>query len=201
MAMYEASGDARWLARAGELFCLFETRFFDAEYSVLREFFDLNWRVVDDASGNVIEPGHMMEWVWLLRWYEKLSGHSVDRYANSLFDVGVSIGVDDAGLVYDGVSPQGEVLQPTKRSWPLIELLKAAVVQARAGVAGAEALAGRSLHLLLTRYIGAASRPGLYVDQLDENAAVCSGVAPASTLYHLIVAAEEVANYVAQSET
>ena len=196
MSMYEATNDARWLARAGELFCLFEARFFDGKFNVLREFFDADWQVLRDAKGNVIEPGHMMEWVWLLRWYEKLSGHNVDAYANSLFDVSVSIGLNDAGLVYDGVSPEGEVLQATKRSWPLIELVKAAVVQARVGVAGAEALAGRSLQLLLERYIGQASRAGLYVDQLDESDEVCSGVAPASTLYHLIVAAEEVANYV-----
>jgi len=201
MAMYEATGDAPWLARAGELFCLFETRFFDPKYGVLREFFDNDWQILEDAKGDIIEPGHMMEWVWLLRWYERLSGHDVSVYANAMYDTGLTIGKTESGLMYDEVSPEGNVLaNGTKRCWPIIEMIKASIVQARAGASeGAEELAGASLRLLLDQYLTHETK-GLYIDRRDGDDAVISDVAPASTLYHLIVAAEEVDKYVTEKE-
>src|SRR5690606_37998101 len=39
LALFDATGDAKWLARVGELFALFQTRFFDAQKQVLFEFF------------------------------------------------------------------------------------------------------------------------------------------------------------------
>src|SRR3546814_17805803 len=43
LALYETGGDPRHLARAGEIFGLFRTRFFDEELGTLREFFGPAW--------------------------------------------------------------------------------------------------------------------------------------------------------------
>ncbi len=43
LALYDATGDGKWLARAGALFSLFESRFYDPEQQVLFEFFQADW--------------------------------------------------------------------------------------------------------------------------------------------------------------
>jgi mannose-6-phosphate isomerase len=195
MALYEASGEAPWLARAGELFSLFESRFFCPKQGVLFEFFNANWTLADGATGQVVEPGHMMEWVWLLDWYARLTGQSVARYTGVLYRRALDIGLKaDSGLLYDSVTPEGNVLQHTKRCWGLTELIKASLVMAREGEPDAEARAASAVDALF-RYYLCGTTPGSYVDQRGKNDEVVAAEAPASTLYHLIVLAQELMRY------
>lgn len=200
LALYDATGEAKWLARAGEMFALFETRFYDGKYGVLREYFNEDWSLLDGADGEIVEPGHMMEWVWLLHWYGKRSGRDTSGYADTLYETALASGLTPEGLLYDEVSPEGKVLKGSKRCWPMTELIKASIAQARVGRAGAEAQAAKAVEVLLDRYLSCAKRDGTYIDQLDSNNEVLVDFAPASTLYHLIVAAMEVADYVKESE-
>lgn len=199
MSWYEASGDASWLARAGEMFALFETRFFDESENVLLEFFNDDWTPLAGDKGRIVEPGHMFEWVWLLRWYQACSGREVSRYADALFQKGLEIGLNQNGLAYDAVTADGKVLDATKRCWPLIELVKAGLVQATAGHEQGEQIAADALERLIDRYL-VSSTPGAYIDQLNANDEVSVDVAPASTLYHLIVVAVEAQDYLQQLE-
>ncbi|WP_339900358.1 AGE family epimerase/isomerase [uncultured Gilvimarinus sp.] len=195
MALYEASGEAHWLARAGELFSLFESRFFCPEQGVLFEFFNADWTLAEGATGQVIEPGHMMEWVWLLDWYARLSGQSVSRYTGVLYRRALELGLKaDSGLLFDSVTPQGEVLQHTKRCWGLTELIKASLVMAREGEPGAEARAAEAVNTLFSYYL-CGTTPGSYVDQRGQDDEIVAAEAPASTLYHLIVLAQELMRY------
>lgn len=199
MSWYEASGDASWLARAGEMFALFETRFFDDSENVLLEFFNDDWTPLAGDKGRIVEPGHMFEWVWLLRWYQACSGREVSRYADALFQKGLEIGLNQNGLAYDAVTADGKVLDATKRCWPLIELVKAGLVQATAGHEQGEQIAADALERLIDRYL-VSSTPGAYIDQLNADDEVSVDVAPASTLYHLIVVAVEAQDYLQQLE-
>ncbi len=197
LALYDASGDAKWLARAGEMFALFETRFFDPQNNVLREYFNHDWTLLEGAEGDIVEPGHMMEWVWLLRGYQGRTGRKVDRYADALYSRALEIGLTDKGLLYDEVSPDGNVIALTKRCWPMTELIKASIAQAREGRDGCEENAANAMDALM-RYYLKASTPGAYIDRLDGQDQLLVDFAPASSLYHLIMAAVEVSTYVSE---
>ena len=195
LALYDATGDAKWLARVGELFALFQAHFFDAEKHVLFEFFEENWHLCRDAKGEVVEPGHMMEWVWLLDWYSRRSGRPVTQYTKALYEKGLQIGMDQSGLLFDAVAPDGRVIDPKKRCWGITELIKASLVQIREGNPKAEAIAIKGVDDLFTYYL-CASTPGSYIDQRGAADEIVVDFAPASTLYHLIVAAVELIDHV-----
>ncbi|GGA91035.1 mannose-6-phosphate isomerase [Neiella marina] len=199
MTLYEASGDGLWLAKAGEIFTLFRNVFFDHNDGVLLEFFDNDWQPALVDGQTVIEPGHMFEWVWLLDWYSSLTGVKVKHFCERLYENGLLIGKESSsGLIYDATTPQGEIIHATKRSWPMTELIKASLVMAKWQPEIYEQKAADAIALLFKHYIEPAAS-GAYVDQLDGNNAICSDVAPASTLYHLIVALAESVRYLDRS--
>ena len=113
LALYDATNNAKYLARVGELFALFQTHFFDAQHGVLFEFFDENWARLPNAKGDTVEPGHMMEWVWLLDWYHRRTGRPVAQYTKVLYARGLEIGMDKSGLLFDAVSYNGAVIDST----------------------------------------------------------------------------------------
>lgn len=194
LALYDATGDGKWLARVGEIFGLFQAHFFDDKLNVLFEFFDERWALCQDAKGEVVEPGHMMEWVWLLDWYGRRSGRPVAAYTRALYNKALEIGMAPSGLLYDAVAPDGRVLDTKKRCWGITELIKASLVMIRDGHPQAEAIAVKGIEDLFTYYL-CASTPGSYVDQRGANDEVVVDVAPASTLYHIIVAAMELEDH------
>ena len=193
--LYEASGKKEWAERAKAVFALFKQHFYAPQTQVLLEFFTADWSVAPGPVGEAVEPGHMFEWVWLLRWYERLFGEDTSAYANALWHKALAIGLDLEGLVYDQVTADGRVTEATKRLWPMTELIKAGVSQARAGVAGAEAIAAKALADLQRFYL-TTPVPGVYLDKLGAANEIVDDGAPASTLYHLIGAAIEAHNYV-----
>lgn len=195
LALYDASGDGKWLARAGEIFGLFQAHFFDAERNVLLEFFAEDWSRLSDARGEQIEPGHMMEWVWLLDWYSSRSGAPVAKYTSALYERALQIGIAPSGLLFDAITPDGTLVDGRKRCWGITELIKASLVQIRAGHPQAEAIAVKAVDDLFTYYL-CASTPGSYVDQRGLNDEVVVDFAPASTLYHITVAAMELADQI-----
>jgi mannose-6-phosphate isomerase len=194
LALYDATGDAKWLARVGELFVLFQAHFFDAEKQVLFEFFEDDWSLCAGARGEVVEPGHMMEWVWLLDWYHRRSGRPVAHYTRALYEKGLEIGMDKSGLLFDAVAPDGRVIDAKKRCWGITELIKASLVQIREGNSQAEAIAIKAVDDLFKYYL-CANTPGSYVDQRGAADEIVVDVAPASSLYHLIVATMELVDH------
>lgn len=200
LALYQVTKDGKWLAKAGQIYTLFETVFFRADQGILLEYFTDQWQPLPGTQGMLVEPGHMFEWVWLLRWYQQLTGTPVDHYCETLYQNGLKLGLEPgSGLIYDEVLPNGEPVKNTKRLWPLTELIKASLAQAKASSDStykvqAEQKAALAIELLFRFYINP-DVTGLYVDQLDENNKVCVADAPASTLYHLMVAGLEARAY------
>ncbi|MBC3766188.1 AGE family epimerase/isomerase [Neptunicella marina] len=199
LALYEITNDGKWLAKAGEIYCLFETRFYDHDKQILLEFFQQDWQPVSNDRGELSEPGHMMEWVWLLRKYQQFTQTPVDTICTSLYEKTLAIGRDEqSGLLFDETTLDGKVTKPTKRLWPITELIKANIAQAQAGDKSYEEKAADAINLLFKYYISDTVK-GAYVDQLDENNQVCMDMAPASTLYHLMLACAEAVRYCNQA--
>ncbi|AFV00484.1 AGE family epimerase/isomerase [Simiduia agarivorans] len=198
MALFQASADSRWLARAGSIFTLFETRFYDPEKHFLLEYFHPDWRPV--AEGQAVEPGHMLEWVWLLHQYGQLSGTPVTHYTRSLYRTALELGQEKhSGLLFDELDTNGKVQKASKRLWPMTELIKASLAEAAShsdasSKAAAELVAANAISALFEFYFSTRV-DGSYCDQLDANNQVINTKAPASTLYHLLVAATEAIDY------
>ncbi|MCF2949444.1 AGE family epimerase/isomerase [Paraglaciecola aquimarina] len=200
LTLYSVTKDAKWLAKAGEIFSLFETIFFDSKQQVLLEFFNHDWTPCHDAKGQIIEPGHMFEWVWLLRQYSLLTGTPVDDYCHALYHKGLHYGLDQSSdLILDEVSLSNTKHKQTKRCWPMTEWIKAALAQATYCKKSDQynythdaqiALSSLSKHFLV------ANTNGSYVDQYGVENQVISDFAPSSTLYHLVMAGLEAKRFI-----
>lgn len=199
LTLYQFTKDGKWLAKAGEVFCLFETTFFDHNNKVLLEYFTDNWKVAPGEMGEVVEPGHMMEWVWLLRQYQKFTQAPVDEYCHALYHNALKFGLDkSSNLLFDAVNLSGVVTKPSKRCWPMTEWIKASLAQAEFTSNednypytndSITAINSLSEHYLTSPH------QGQYIDSLDQNNQVLVDNAPASTLYHLVVAGLEAQKY------
>jgi mannose-6-phosphate isomerase len=195
LALFETTGEARHLARAGEIFGLLRGRFIDPETGLLTEFFGPVWERSPTFRSERLDPGHMMEWTWLLRRYARATGHRVEALCGAMFGRSLRLGLDPSGFLVDEVDARGRPLVDSRRLWPQTEYLKALIVQAaaqpgvgRAGMlAEADALVGR----LLASYLAAVPH-GTWQDRFDLGGRPTATMVPASTLYHLLAPAAEI---------
>ncbi|MDF2176703.1 AGE family epimerase/isomerase [Aliiglaciecola sp. CAU 1673] len=195
LAWYEASGEKVWLKRAANILVLFKRHFFEAEKGVLYEYFDAALNKAQSAEGEVVEPGHLMEWVWLLREYERFSGEPLDGYCNALYATGLRLGMDnECGLLFDEINATGQVLKVSKRLWTVTELIKAHLAQAKAGNLQAEQAAAEAIEALFRCHLGT-QIPGWYIERLDNENRPVEQPAPATSMYHLMMACLETVKY------
>jgi mannose/cellobiose epimerase-like protein (N-acyl-D-glucosamine 2-epimerase family) len=190
LTLWSHSGEGRYLARAGEMFGLFAGRFFQPGPGVLVEYFDDGLMPASGPMGGIVEPGHQLEWLWLLRWYERESGTAVGRYADALYAHADRYGTDAAGLIVDELLVDGSVRTASRRLWPMTEAIKAHLVEARLGRAGAAAKAQALADRLFERFLSPAM-PGGWIDRLDAAGNPAAEFMPASSLYHLLGAIDE----------
>jgi mannose-6-phosphate isomerase len=202
LALYETIGSPAYLARAAELFGLFRTRFFSDDKGHVCEFFGPAWEVGEPHGSHQLDPGHMFEWVWLLRRYARASLRPVDDLCAALFSAGVHLGLDNSsGFIADAVDTSGRRLLESRRLWPQTEYLKALLVQHEASrdpafLSEAEDLSNR---LLCTYLSNCAS--GTWRDHFNFDGVCIAETVPASTLYHLFAVAVEVARLTGESRS
>ena len=163
--------------RAGALVALFHRHFL--RDGVLFEFFRPDW----SASRAMWEPGHHFEWVWLLGEYGALTGEMMGAEMEALYRSARQQGIAADSLLIDELSPEGVVLKPSHRIWPHSEAIKAAVMRKDPGFADDMAVA------LMRHFL---DRPfaGGWTDHLSADGTALVNYVPASTLYHLVLAAE-----------
>jgi len=184
LAWEEAGGAAAWSALADELVALALARFIDAEGGFLREFFDAQWRPAAGDDGRWVEPGHQFEWAWLLsRWAERRGDAAAQAAARTLYERGLQ-GVDrQRGVAMNVLWDDLTVRDPAARLWPQTEYLKAAL---RMGDEK-EALNAAAA---LGKYLNVPVR-GVWRDKLQPDGRFVDEPAPASSLYHIVVAVLE----------
>ena len=190
LALWEATGDDRFAARATALADLFAERLF-SPCGVVLELFDGEWSPVAATGRNIVEPGHQFEWVWLLRWYQRLSGQSFDGHVQMLLDHALNHGVlDGTGIVIDAVDETGRAVTQSRRSWTHAEAVKAMAVEHGQG---RPAMAPRATAFLdeIARTFTADGLGGGWFDHVDQHGAAIVDYMPASTLYHLVGAVAE----------
>ena len=179
------------LDRARAIKGLFDARFWDGE--VLREFFQEDWSL-DPERGDVVEPGHMAEWVWLLDQYEAATDEDQSGVMADLYASAERTGRDPGGspFLIDEARVGGGPARTTRRTWVQTEYAKATLVLARRGGQGAADRAADLIEAMLGTYLDAPMAGG-WNDQYDESGRVVSPDMPTSTFYHVMSLAAEAA--------
>ena len=182
LALYEATGEARYLGRAGEKFGYLKSHFFRPETDVIAEYFDHDWIPIGGGIA-MWEPGHHMEWSWLLSEYQRLTGTVTQPIVDRLLAKAYRYGVRAPARIVDEVRGDGVVIKGGCRTWPLTEAAKAQAVRL-----GADPLAEERLRAafdwMYDQHLSGVM-PGLWKDHFAEDGGLLTPHSPASTLYHI----------------
>ncbi|MGZ3304338.1 MAG: AGE family epimerase/isomerase [Asticcacaulis sp.] len=199
LAWIEAGGDEKWRNIAAMIADLCLEKFLHPVNGSLREFFDGDWNPMPGEAGRVIEPGHQFEWAWLfMRWARITGEQKYLRAAMRLLDIAEVAGTDPKRDVtfnelWDDFTPKDE----NARLWPQTERMKAYVKLAEAAISETDR------HNAIAKALQAATglkkyfdlgtlKLGLYRDRMKSDGSFEIEPAPASTLYHIICAIDEV---------
>jgi mannose-6-phosphate isomerase len=191
LALEESAPGQGYIERARDLVEVFKARLFSPGAGVLLEFFAEDWSAHPDTTkSRVWEPGHQYEWVWLLREYEKLTGENLGSWIESLYLAARTHGSAANGLLFDEVATDMNVLKRSNRIWPHTEAAKATVAQYLSGDAEAPEFGAAMIARLMENFL---DRPfeGGWIDHIDAARQPLVDYVPASSLYHLFLAAAE----------
>lgn len=196
LALHQATGNEDALTRARSLVMLFRQRFLDEDSGTLGEFFDVEWNPAITTVGDIVEPGHHFEWVWLLYHYGALTGDDCSREAEMLYRYAEQYGIDREpgaaqGLVYDSLLRRGVDLDDNKRLWGQTEAIKAHTARLEfAGDEDARVRLDKMLDRLLDCHL--MGNTGLWREHLQNDGTPIRDTVPATSLYHLFLALTEV---------
>ena len=190
LALYDATGEADYLHRSARVVDLFRRRFFDAESGLVYEFFADDWSRLETQDARMIEPGHLYEWVWLLRQYEKKAGADMGDAMAALFASAEAFRVGSFGFALDGVRDDGRMARATRRLWPQTEALRACLAMKESGRLDTDQRAAELVAGLFADYLNVAPR-GAWIDRFDDQGRAISDDIPASSFYHIIGAFAE----------
>jgi mannose/cellobiose epimerase-like protein (N-acyl-D-glucosamine 2-epimerase family) len=143
-------------------------------------------------EGNLIQPGHLYEWYWLVNEYADIAGLPAYRAAcTPIVGWADRWGVDPgAGGIYDMVDTGGNIVSHRKRIWPVTECIKALVTLARSsgGEQSYETLA-QWITFIDEKYC---TVDGAWHEYLNQSLKPDCDYMPMSTPYHVGMAALEV---------
>jgi mannose/cellobiose epimerase-like protein (N-acyl-D-glucosamine 2-epimerase family) len=129
-----------------------------------------------------------MEWAWLLREWQRLSGNNVDSRVQRLTAHATAFGIDfERGIVQGNVLESGEVIPSASRVWQQTEAIRTLCCEDSIGTQwpGSVSMLTDSLF----RYFLRSDLNGGWIDQIDKSGKPTVDYMPASRLYHLVGAA------------
>jgi len=187
----DATGHPRFHALGSDVAILMQNRFLNRETGALREFFTADWSLLDTAEGNIVEPGHQFEWVWILLRAERILNLSLREEARALYDFARRHGPDpETGLIYDKVRPDGTPLSRDSRSWPQTEALKAHLAMLEFDGLDTRDEIGRVVDNIFRHYLDW-TPAGTWMDHRRHDGSPRADKIPSSTLYHVQLAFTE----------
>jgi mannose-6-phosphate isomerase len=184
--------DCFWSHRAAALASLAMDRMIQPDIGALPEHFDHSWRPLQKGGYYRIEPGHQFEWSWLLGCWAQLSGDARAVAASSrLCRLAENYGVDqERNVAIECITDQLLPFEHTARLWQQSERLKAWHYQTRNINGSTSASFYRNLALgSLLRFLSG-PQPGLWFDEMDQNAKFVVQPVKASSGYHIACAIE-----------
>ena len=160
---------------------------YDKKKRVIGEYFEDDWSKIEPVS---VEPGHLAEWVWLLKGFERITGCPTGRPRAELLESALRYRDETTGCLIDEGDAVGSVKRSTRRLWPQTEIAKAWIAQAESGEPGAAEEACGALRRLERHYL---RHPvaGAWYDQFDHQGRSLVSTIPASSFYHVFCAVTE----------
>ncbi|WP_373003064.1 AGE family epimerase/isomerase [Hyphomonas sp.] len=190
LVAFEASGEERFLITAKRIVKLFRERLFDGH--TLAEYFDEDWNRASDESGRLVEPGHQLEWAWILVQFRRLTGEDTLDLVEGLIDFAETHGMNrQTGRVFQVVLDDGVPVDPGCRTWPNTERIKGHLALFEATGKDPRQAVAMSARVLLDQYLNT-KIPGLWTDRFSDDGQPEAADVPASTLYHVFLAFAEV---------
>jgi mannose-6-phosphate isomerase len=181
--LYGITQDPKHLEFARRIFDLFEAHFYDS--GTISEFFAADWTLASGAKGQTAEPGHAVEWIWLLGQYHKATGVDVAGYRSELYKYAQ---FGRSWFLNDEEDKSGATRRETKRLWVQTEVIKAHLAMSEARVVGAREMAAATIDALFPIYL---TENGLWNDQINVCGANIATTIPVSTFYHILCMASE----------
>jgi mannose/cellobiose epimerase-like protein (N-acyl-D-glucosamine 2-epimerase family) len=184
MHLFEAALANGWTDMADALRHLFSTQLWEPQTGAVTEYFDRDWLRLPGEAGAIVEPGHCLEWAWLLDPFDKRLSDGLTAFARRH-------GIDPTrGVAINEVSLEGKAIDASARLWPQTERLKAAIVRynrLRTTSEGLELTAAwTGLKHFFTTPVA-----GLWYDRMLADASFKDEAAPASSFYHIVCALNE----------
>lgn len=186
----ETSGHPRFRALADEVVDLFAEHLFDPVTQTLAEYFEDDWTRQAGERGRITEPGHQLEWAWILAGYQRATGQPVGRLVRGLVEFAERHGISADGMAFSAVRDDGVVLDAGSRTWCTCERIQAAVAMFELFGEDPRPIFESSGRLLLQRFLSHTPR-GTWIDQVAADGTPCTDKVPASTLYHVMIAFAE----------
>jgi mannose/cellobiose epimerase-like protein (N-acyl-D-glucosamine 2-epimerase family) len=188
-ALFEATGNPAWLTRADRIVTLFLECFYDSGSDTVREFLTADLRPAAGEAGLLREPGHSMEWVWLLLHHHRLSGDGrVLPPAEALYTNACRFGVDAGGHVVETMTADGQMRDRSHLLWPQMEAVKAALArQEMLAIPAGDAK--RFLAVVWRDHLSEASP--LWVNRLTAEGQPLTDRVPTRLLYHIVLCLAE----------
>jgi mannose-6-phosphate isomerase len=190
LALYEATGRDQYRDHAMGMFKLFAAHFFQPKTGTLCEYLTEELAPQPGQKGNVVEPGHHYEWVWLLRQLQRLAGEEVGTYTAALYKYADTHGWDREGLIVDELGSAGNVITPSRRTWPLTEAAKANIAEGERAAGLFDEKAAHCFTNLAGRFLGTPIKAG-WMDRITASGEPMANFIPASTLYPVFCALAE----------
>ncbi|GAN87507.1 AGE family epimerase/isomerase [Komagataeibacter intermedius] len=187
LALYDATGEENYRARAARLVTLATTRFIDPDSGLLLEDFSADWQPLHPAGRNRAEPGHLLEWSWLLHEYLRLcapgDAATIRQVAGRLHLTALAHTTGIMPLVIrNAVTQDGRVVDGGTRIWPQTELIRSLGANQSAPVSSG-IMPGILAHFA-THYIPSHLNGG-WIDRLNADGTTPMDHMPASSLYHI----------------
>jgi mannose-1-phosphate guanylyltransferase/mannose/cellobiose epimerase-like protein (N-acyl-D-glucosamine 2-epimerase family) len=169
---HEVFLDSRSAERIETIMTLFERFMFAPEDDVILECFLDDWSRESDWT---IEPGHCLEWAFLLTEVERLTGRDCSSWVRRLVRAAELIGHDN-GLIVNTLGAH----KNSFRLWPQLERLRIQII-----LGLDKTLVQEIANQIWSKYLSQGPDIG-WIDQLDSNLKPASTRVPASMLYHLM---------------
>ncbi|MEQ9436514.1 AGE family epimerase/isomerase [Hyphomonas sp.] len=188
LSLHNVDPDGGHLDRASEIVSLFLARLTAGPGKLLGERFTTDWGIPEGGDGDIVEPGHQFEWVWLLHQYAEAAGVAVPEAAGTLYAFACTT-LDDAGRACQEVTRAGAPVDGSRRTWPQTEALKAHLAMyEHSGDERFAAAACTSFDVLLDEFL---TVDGGWIDHYGAGGDVLARDMPASTGYHVVLAFAE----------
>jgi len=189
IAWMDLAPDMRFLNLANTIVGLLETRFYDRSTGALGEFFTADWNPAPGPEGQIVEPGHQLEWAWILCHHRRLGGAAMQDTAARLIYFARKYGHDPStGLTVDQVTREGRILSSSHRLWPQTETLKGALAETEFINPVKLSHIDQVVTALFERFLKPSPISGTWIDHFNADGTIRTDRIPASSLYHICLA-------------